>query len=101
MQSKGLSRVFSNIAVQKHQFFGAQLSSQSNSEESFFSLTSTCRSIIKVCAVEVCGLNVSVSVWFPSAKMGLQAPYRAIVSKQTGDMPQALGTSVEMPSAHD
>ena len=31
LQSKGLSRVFSNIAVQKHQFFGFQLSSQSNS----------------------------------------------------------------------
>ena len=30
LQSKGLSRVFSNTAVQKHQFFGAQLSSQSN-----------------------------------------------------------------------
>ena len=29
--SKGLSRVFSNTAVQKHQFFGAHLSSQSNS----------------------------------------------------------------------
>ena len=28
MQSKGLSRVFSNTTVQKHQFFGAQLSSQ-------------------------------------------------------------------------
>ena len=27
----GLSRVFSNTTVQKHQFFGAQLSSQSNS----------------------------------------------------------------------
>ena len=31
LQSKGLSRVSSNITVQKHQFFGAQLSSQSNS----------------------------------------------------------------------
>ena len=31
LQSKGLSRVFSNIMVQKHQFFGAQLSSQPNS----------------------------------------------------------------------
>ena len=29
LQSKGLSRVFSNTAVQKHQFFSAQLSSQS------------------------------------------------------------------------
>jgi len=31
LQSKGLSRVFSNSTVQKHQFFGAQLSSQTNS----------------------------------------------------------------------
>ena len=31
LQSKGVSRVFSSTTVQKHQFFGAQLSSQSNS----------------------------------------------------------------------
>ena len=31
LQSKWLSRVFPNITVQKHQFFSAQLSSQSNS----------------------------------------------------------------------
>ena len=31
LQSKGLSTIFFNTAVQKHQFFGAQLSSQSNS----------------------------------------------------------------------
>ena len=31
LQSKGLSRVLSNTTVQKHQFFSAQLSSQSNS----------------------------------------------------------------------
>ena len=31
LQSKGLSRVFSNTTVQKHQFFSAKLSSQSNS----------------------------------------------------------------------
>ena len=30
LQSKGLSRVFSNTTVQKHQFFSVQLSSQSN-----------------------------------------------------------------------
>ena len=29
-KSKGLSRVFSNTTVQRHQFFGAQLSSQTN-----------------------------------------------------------------------
>ena len=31
LQSKGLPRVFSNTTVQKHQFFGAHLSSQFNS----------------------------------------------------------------------
>ena len=31
LQSKGLLRVFSNTTVQKHQFFGAQLSSESTS----------------------------------------------------------------------
>ena len=30
LQSKGLSRVFSNTTVQKHQFFSSQLSSQSH-----------------------------------------------------------------------
>ena len=31
LQFKGLSRVFSNSTLQKHQFFGTQLSSQANS----------------------------------------------------------------------
>ena len=31
LQSKGLTRVFSSTKLQKHQFFSAQLSSQSNS----------------------------------------------------------------------
>ena len=31
LESKGLSRVFSNTTVQKHQFFGTQLSLESNS----------------------------------------------------------------------
>ena len=31
LQSKGLSRAFSNTTIQKHQFFSTQLSSQSNS----------------------------------------------------------------------
>ena len=31
LQSKGLARVFPSITVQRHQFFGSQLSSQSNS----------------------------------------------------------------------
>ena len=39
--SKGLSRVFSNTTVQKHQFFGAQLSSQSNSHNSYMTTGKT------------------------------------------------------------
>ena len=38
LQSKGLSKVFSNTIVQKHQFFGAQLSSQSSSHMHTWSL---------------------------------------------------------------
>ena len=38
LQSKGFSRVFSNTTVQKHQFFGTQLSSQSNSHIHTWSL---------------------------------------------------------------
>ena len=35
LHSKGLSRIFSNTTVQKHQFFSAQLSSQSNSSHPY------------------------------------------------------------------
>ena len=38
LQPKGLARVFSNTTVQKHQFFVAQLSSQSNSHIHTWSL---------------------------------------------------------------
>ena len=42
LQSKGPSRVFSNTTVQKHQFFGAQLSSQSNSHIHTWPLEKPC-----------------------------------------------------------
>ena len=41
LQSKGLSRVFSNTTVQKHQFFGARLSSQSNSHNPYMTTGKT------------------------------------------------------------
>ena len=41
LQSKGLSRVFSNTTVQKHQFFSAQLSLQSNSHIHIWPLEKT------------------------------------------------------------
>ena len=43
LQSKGLSRVFSNTTVQKHRFFGAQLSLESNSHKGFFTRRSKSR----------------------------------------------------------
>ena len=42
LQSKGLSRVFSNTTIQKHQFFSAQLSLQSNSHIHMWLLTDLC-----------------------------------------------------------
>ena len=41
LQTKGLSRVFSNTTDQRHQFFGAQLSLQSNSHIRTWLLTLT------------------------------------------------------------
>ena len=38
LQSKGLSRVFSNTTVQKHQFFGTKHSSQSKTSHSYWPL---------------------------------------------------------------
>ena len=48
MQSKGLSRVFSNTTVQKHQFFGAQLSSQYSSVKEKFD-SHKCRISRQIC----------------------------------------------------
>ena len=44
-QSKGLSRVFSNSTVQKHQFFGAQFSLYSNSHIHTWLQTNICMSV--------------------------------------------------------
>ena len=41
LQSKGLSRVFSNTTVQKHQFFCAQLSLESNSQPPYMTTRKT------------------------------------------------------------
>ena len=52
LQSKGLSRVFSNTTVQKHQFFGAQPSSQSNSRIlNYFGKLCTMGGILSSCLV--------------------------------------------------
>ena len=48
LQSKGLSRVFSNTTVQKHQFFGAQLSLQSNSHLILLECSSVFRNLFSI-----------------------------------------------------
>ena len=45
LQSKGLARVFSSTTVKKHQFFSAQLSSQSNSHTHTWPLEKPCFSL--------------------------------------------------------
>ena len=49
LQSKGLSRVFSNTIVQKNQFFGTQLSSQSNSHIHTWPLENHCLDYTDIC----------------------------------------------------
>ena len=49
LQSKGLSRVFSNTTIQKHQFFSAQPSSQSNSHIHMWSHTDILKRVTRIC----------------------------------------------------
>ena len=69
LQSKGLSRVFSNTKFQKHQFFGAQLSSQSNSHihtwplEKIIALT---RRLTMLCLLPNNAENLSCVFWKPT-----------------------------------
>ena len=57
LQSKGLSRVFSNTTVQKHQFFGAQPSSWSNF---YMRVSIICISEV----VDISPSNLDSSLWF-------------------------------------
>ena len=66
-QSKGLSRVFSNTTVQKHQFFSAQLSSHSSSHIHTWPLEAKLNSSEKDFG-RTYGLASAVSFWlFPNS----------------------------------
>ena len=60
LQSKGLLRVFSSTTVQKHQFFGAQLSSQSNSHIHTYNLHPSRQSLF-CCVALVCHTTTMLS----------------------------------------
>ena len=72
LQSKGLSRVFSNTTVQKHQLSGAQLSLQSNSHIHIYALVSLLFFIFHPwsfqCALQVTSFSLTktsiISHWF-------------------------------------
>ena len=61
LQSKGLSRVFSNITVQKHQFFSAQLSLLSNSTASCTMLQTSIHSSSSTLSIISNPLNLFVT----------------------------------------
>ena len=70
LQSKGLSRVFSNTTVQKHQFFGAQLSSQllvhilTACSQHYWNVIKNCHSFKPTHILE-CSLYVRISQFHP------------------------------------
>ena len=67
--SKGLSRVFSNTTLQKHQFFGAQLSSQSNSQTTGKTIAVTRQTFVgKVMSVLLNMLSRLVITFLPRSK---------------------------------
>jgi len=58
LQSKGLSRVFSNTTVQKHQFFGAQLSLYHHPKEALMETPIKWNKVPPVCRIwSVIGTN--------------------------------------------
>ena len=80
LQSKGLSRVFSNTTVQKHQFFGAQFSSQSNSH--IHTLTKAQNLPVRLFGAKRMKVNSSLSLssfLFPSEFL---SPYFLFSSRQ-------------------
>ena len=73
LQSKGLSRVFSNTTVQKHPFFSTQLSSQSNSHIHYWkTIALTRRTFVgKVMSLLLNMLSRLVIAFLPRSKHNL------------------------------
>ena len=88
LQSKGLSRIFSNTTFQKHQFFSAQLSSQSNSHIDTWPLEKTITLTRQTFAGKVMSLLLNmlsrlVIAFLPRSKCllisWLQSPFAVIL----------------------
>ena len=97
LQSKGLSRVFSNTTVQKHQFFSAQPSSQSNSYTHTWGKTIalTRRTFVgKVMSVLLKMLSRLVTTFLPRSKhlliSWLQSPSAVILESKKNKVSQCF-----------
>ena len=72
-QSKGLSRVFSNTTVQKHQFFGAQLSLWSNSHP--YMTTGKATALTRRTFIDLLGPSEKSQSYFEVKRLHLQLDF--------------------------
>ena len=102
LEYKGLSRVFSNTTVQKHQFFGSELSSQSNSHIHIWPLEKTLpltrqTFVDKVMSLLFNILSRLVITFFPRSKppliSWLQSP-SAVILEHTHKKPVTVSPSI-------
>ena len=104
LQSKGLSRVFSNTTVQKHQCFGAQLSSESNFHIHTWPLNMTRRTFVgKVMSLLLSMLSRLVITFLPRSKglliSWLQSP--SVVILEPRKIKSDTVSTVSPPICHE
>ena len=75
LQSKGLSRVFSDIAIQKHQFFGTQPSLWSSTHIYTWLLDSQPQTLVIICWLVFLPVSPAFHLWaiMPSWPLGMES----------------------------
>ena len=85
MQSKGLSRIFSNTTVQKHQFFGAQLSLQC---------------LVAKILAEWATLRNSHLIYFQSISFSPNYIQYSLTITNSWSLPKLMSIELVMPTKH-
>ena len=91
LQSRGLSRVFSNTTGQKHQFFGTQLSPQSNSHIHTWPLeiSALLKRDTRELALSLRHMSDAMRRWFANQEEGLhQKSIMLALSSRTSQSPE-------------